>query len=128
MEAEIFAICDYSMISEEKLNIFGVFDSVSIPVLPYTPPFLFVAGRIRFEDRETGKYTVKVDIINSTGEKPFEPFIEETNARINIKHPVYNFSKTLVNVRFNKYGRYSITLYINDKPLKTIPFIISPVM
>ncbi len=127
MEAEIFALCDYSKVQEETLNIIGVFDTLSVKELPLVHPLFFITGRIRFEDGEMGKYTVKVDITNSVGEKPFEPFTE-SNPRLNIRYPVFSFSKTMVNVRFNKYGRYSITLYVNDKALKTIPLIISPVM
>jgi hypothetical protein len=128
MEAEIFALCDYSKIQEDKLNIFGVFDTLRVKELPLVHPLFFIAGRIRFEDGEMGKYTVKVDIINSAGEKPLESITVETNARINVGFPVFSFCKTLTNVRFNKYGRYSITLHVNDKPLKTIPLVISPVM
>ncbi len=128
MEAEIFALCDYSKIQEDKLNIFGVFDTLSVKELPLIHPLFFIAGRIRFEFGEMSNYTVKVDIINSAGEKLFESITVETNARVNIGFPVYSFCKILTNVRFNKYGRYSITLHVNDKPLKTIPLVISPVM
>ncbi|MEO8513078.1 MAG: hypothetical protein ABI543_05950 [Ignavibacteria bacterium] len=128
MQTEIFALCDYSKILEDKLNIFGVFDTLSVKELPLVHPLFFIAGRIRLEYGEIRKFTVKVDITNPSGEKPFEPLIVETNARTNLGDPVYNFSKILTNVRFNKYGRYSITLHVNDKPLRIIPLIISPVM
>ena len=128
MEAEIFAICDYSKIQDDKLNIFGVFDSLRVKELPLVHLIFFIAGRVRFEDGEMGKYSVRIAITNSSGEEPFEPLILETNARINIGFPVYNFCKILTNIRFNKYGRYSITLHVNEKPLKSIPLIISPLM
>lgn len=128
MEAEIFALCDYSKIQEDKLNIFGVFDTLSVKELPLIHSLFFIAGRIRLEYGEMRKFTVKIDIINPSGEKPFEPLIVETNARTNLGYPVYNFCKILTNVCFNKYGRYSVTLHVNDKPLKTIPLIVSPVM
>ncbi len=128
MEAEIFALCDYSKVQEDKLNIFGVFDTLNVKELPLVHPLFFIAGRIRSEYGEIGKFTVKIDIANPSGEIPFEPLIVETNARTNLWYPVYNFCKILTNTRFNKYGRYSVTLYVNDKPLKTIPLIVSPVM
>ena len=44
MEAEIFAICDYSKIQDDKLNIFGVFDSLRVKELPLVHPIFFIAG------------------------------------------------------------------------------------
>lgn len=129
MDADIFTLCEYSKILENKLNIFGVFNTVNVKEIPYIHPLFFIAGRISFEgsDLGKGKYTIKIDIINKDGEKPFEPFIEEIDPRMNIiKSHGYDFSKILTNVQFKAYGRYSITIYVNDKPLKTISLYISP--
>lgn len=56
MEVAMAAICDAANVSVEgKLNITGIFDTISVPSLPAIHPVLCLAFRVKFEYEDKNK-------------------------------------------------------------------------
>ncbi len=116
MEIEIFTLCDFAQDNNSKLTIVGTFDSIHSPKYPAQHPACAVACRLRFAAKEAGEHAFKLRLINAEGKEIIQPV--EGNLTIGTNsgdqavtiNVVINFNQ----LQFEKSGRYSFELYIDD--------------
>lgn len=127
MELEIFTLCDFAQDNNSKLTIVGTFDSISAKQFPVAHPACSIACRMRFAAKEGGEHHFKLRLIDAAGKETIQPVQGDINigtpangqfASINI---VINFNQ----LKFEKPGRYSFELYINDEWRSGLPLFLN---
>lgn len=123
MNIEIFALCDAATDYNGRLNLLGTFDSIRAKQFPVAHPHCAVALRVRFDSIEEGEHAVRISIIDEDG-KSIGPSVD---GNIGVKFPP-NFLSVCANVvlningmKFDKPGRYSIDLAIDNRYEKSLP-------
>lgn len=124
MQIEVFSLCDAALHTSGKLNILGVFDSITVRGLPAKHPHCAIALRIRFTTVEAGAHKVRITMVDEDGksivEKPIEGNIEAKfgeNTRWVTSDLVFNMQ----NMQFPKEGQYSIDLAIDGRQQASLP-------
>jgi hypothetical protein len=88
-----------------------------------------VACRLRFSEKEIGEHGMRLRFIDGAGEeliKPIEGQMNITkprNGQYSAVNLVFNFNQ----IKFNKHGRYSFELYIDDEWVTGLPLFINQV-
>lgn len=129
MKVELFAMCDAATDSAGKLNILGVYDTVGSMKTPFVHPRCAIVVKIRFERIERGEHKIKLNIIDQDG-KPVIPSLE---GPLNIKFPDAAPSATaqmildLQNLKFDKFGEFSIDLAVDGRQEASIPLFVRQV-
>jgi hypothetical protein len=127
MEIEIFTLCDFAQDNNSKLTIVGTFDSIQSKQFPLQHPICSVACRMRFGIKEVGSHDFKLRLIDTAGKEIIKPIEGNINigtppngqfASINI---VVNFNQ----LQFEKAGRYSFELYIDDDWKSGLPLFLN---
>jgi hypothetical protein len=127
MEIEIFTLCDFAQDNNSKLTIVGTFDSIQSKQFPVQHPACSVACRMRFGIKETGGHDFKLRLIDAGGKEIIKPIEGNINigtppngqfASINI---VVNFNQ----LQFEKAGRYSFELYIDEDWKSGLPLFLN---
>ena len=126
MEVEIFALCDAATDYGGKLNLLGTFDSIWAKQFPATHPHCSVALRVRFERIEEGDHRVRISIVDEDG-KSIGPSIDGS---IGVKFPSNSLSVcanmvlNITGMKFEKPGRYSVDLAIDNRHEKSLPLTV----
>ena len=130
MEIEIFTLCDFAQDNNSKLTVVGTFDSINARQFPFVHGNFSVACRLRFSEKEIGIHDMQLRFIDGKGEGLIKPI----EAQINIPAPqnsqysavnlVFNFNQ----VKFDKPGRYSFELYIDDEWRSGLPLFLNQVV
>lgn len=127
MELEIFTLCDFAQDNNSKLTIVGTFDSINARQFPVAHPSCSIACRMRFSVKETGSHHFKIRLVDATGKETIQPVQGDITignppngqfASINV---VINFNQ----LQFEKPGRYSFELYINDEWRSGLPLFLN---
>ena len=127
MEVEIFTLCDFAQDNNSKLTIVGTFDSINARQFPVTHPICSIACRLRFAAKESGAHHFRLRLIDTSGKEIIQPVQGEINiappsnsqfASINI---VINFNQ----LQFEKPGRYSFELYLDDDWRSGLPLFLN---
>ncbi|MCB0716198.1 MAG: hypothetical protein R2796_06350 [Chitinophagaceae bacterium] len=129
MEIEIFTLADFAQDNHSKLTIVGTFDSINAQAFPVVHPACHVATRLRFSDKEIGDHTLKLRLIDDAGKEVIKPI----EGNLNINRPangqfssvnlVINFNQ----LKFEKPGRYSFELYIDDDWKSGLPLFLKKI-
>jgi len=129
MEIEIFTLCDFAQDNNSKLTVVGTFDAIYSKQFPFVQQSFSVACRLRFSEKEVGEHDMRLRFIDGAGKE----FIKDVEGKMNIPQPnngqysainlVFNFNQ----VKFEKAGRYSFELYIDDEWESGLPLFISQV-
>jgi hypothetical protein len=120
MDIEAFLLCD-SATSQGKLNILGVFDTISSLKLASS----VLAIRIRFEKIEEGNHQITIHIIDEDG-KSICP-CPKWDIPVSVKVPNKldstreHFALHLPGLDFAKYGKYRIDLAIDGQLKGSLP-------
>ena len=127
MEIEIFTLCDFAQDNSGKLTVVGTFDGIYSKQFPFVKANFSVACRLRFSEKEAGAHDMRLRFTD--GDK--QEFIKPIEGQINIAKPqngqysavnlVFNFNQ----VKFEKAGRYSFELYIDDDWSSGLPLFIN---
>lgn len=127
MEIEIFTLADFAQDNNSKLTIVGTFDSIQSKQFPSTHPACAVACRLRFAAKEAGSHDFKLRLIDIDGKETIKPI----EGNINIGNPpngqfaainiVVNFNQ----LQFEKAGRYSFELYIDEDWKSGLPLFLN---
>ncbi len=130
MEIEIFTLCDFAQDNHSKLTVVGTFDSIHSKQLPFVQGSFSVACRLRFSEKEVGEHDMRLRFIDGEGKELIKPI----EGKMNIAHPrngqysavnlVFNFNQ----VKFEKKGRYSFELYIDDEWESGLPLFVDQVV
>jgi hypothetical protein len=126
MEIDIFAICDFAQDVSGKLTIVGTFDTIFAPALPAIHPVCSIAASIRFRNNEAGQHSFRISIVDGS-DKEIVPFISG-NLKVQIPpdgewgtaHIVVGIGQ----LKLPYCGKYSVNLLLDDKQIKSLPFIV----
>ena len=127
MEIEIFTLADFAQDNNSKLTIVGTFDSIFAKQFPVLHPSCAVACRLRFSVKETGTHNFKLRLINSSGHEIISPIqgnisvVKPTNGQYSTVNVVVNFNQ----LKFDKPGRFSFELYLNEEWMSGLPLFLS---
>jgi hypothetical protein len=123
MTIEVFALCDAATVSGGKLNILGAFDSVYATQLPMTHQQCAIALRMRFTRIEEGNHRIKINVVDLDG-RPIMPGID---GNLGVKFStddesaVANFIININQLKFERYGQYSIDLAVDSRHEASLP-------
>ncbi|MBK8575253.1 MAG: hypothetical protein IPN90_06080 [Elusimicrobia bacterium] len=126
MKIEVFALCDAATEGGGKLNLLGAFDVMSASSLPLIHPSCAVAIRIRFKRIESGAHRVKLDMVDEDGRHVVPAFETTVDIRPEegVESAVANLLLNFQQLRFEKFGRYSIDLAIDGRQEGSLPVYI----
>ena len=126
MEIEIFTLADFAQDNNSKLTIVGTFDSINAREFPLVHPACTIACRMRFGSKESGEHAMKLRLINEEGKEIIQPIEGNitigapANGQFNTINVVINFSQ----LKFEKAGRYSFELYLDDDWKSGLPLFL----
>jgi hypothetical protein len=127
MNIEAFLISDAASDQQGKLNVLGAFDAIVAPTAPITHPLFSVALRIRFPKSESGNHPFRINIINEDGKSILAKPIDG-NVNVQIKQAeeslVINIVGNFRDIRFEKFGRYSVDLTMDGKQRGSLPLYV----
>lgn len=126
MEIEIFTLADYAQDNSSKLTIVGTFDSIQSKQFPVVHSACFVACRLRFSAKEMGPHDFKLRLIDEKGEELIPPMTGTINipTTTNGQLSSINIVAQLAQLKFDKPGRYSFELYIDDEWRSGLPLFL----
>lgn len=124
MQIEAFLICDAATDQAGKLNILGAFDGIFGRSAPVVHPQFSVALRIRFLKSESGNHPFRINIVDEDG-KSILPKPVDGNVGVQIQDAdrsvVVNLVGHLRDVRFERFGRYSVDLTMDGRQRGSLP-------
>ena len=127
MNIEVFSLCDAATVDNVgKLNVLGVFDSISSASMPVVYPHCAVALRIRFDNIERGEHRVTVNFIDQDGQH----VIPSANGNINVnfqdsqRSGAANLVLNLQMFKIEKFDEYSIDLAIDGRKEASLPLFV----
>jgi hypothetical protein len=126
MEIEIFTLCDFAQDNNGKLIIIGTFDTIAAQQFPCVQPTCAVAGRIRFSEKELGAHSFRLRLIDGNGKELIQSIEGElqVNRSNAANHSTINFVFNFGQLKFDKPGRYSFELYMDDEWKSGLPLIL----
>jgi len=127
MELEIFTLCDFAQDNNGKLLVVGTFDTINMQQLPAQINSCFIAARIRFTDGEKGKIPLGLYIKSAEGEDVIPPLDGELQIPYvqGIESIAQNLCIGIGGIQIKKYGKYTISISLNGKEMKTLPLYIT---
>ena len=127
MDVEAFLICDAANDHYGKLNLLGAFDAIIAPSAPIVHPQFSVALRIRFKKSESANHPFRINVVDEDGKSIFpKPFDGNVNVQIQEaeESAVINLIVNMRDVRFEKFGRYSVDLTMDGKQRGSLPLFV----
>ena len=127
MEIEIFTLCDFAQDSHSKLTVVGTFDAIFSKQYPFVQANFSVACRLRFSEKETGPHDMRLRFVNGSGEELMKPVEGKMNIALprNGQYSAVNLVFNFNQVKFDKPGRYSFELYIDDEWRSGLPLFLN---
>jgi hypothetical protein len=127
LEVEAFLLADAATDQGGKLNVLGAFDSILAPTAPVGHPAFSIAMRIRFSKSESGNHPFRINIVNEDG-KSILPRPLEGNIEVGVQNADESAAVNLVanfrDVRFEKFGKYSVDLSVTGKQRGSLPIYV----
>ncbi|MBL0058748.1 MAG: hypothetical protein IPP35_06510 [Elusimicrobia bacterium] len=129
MNIEVFALCDAATEGGGKLNLLGAFDVILASQLPLAHPSCAVALRIRFKRIEAGPHRIKVNVVDEDGRSNVPAFETSIDIRPTEgdESAVANLILNFQQLRFEKFGRYSIDLAVDGRQEGSLPLYVRAV-
>ena len=129
MEIEIFTLCDFAQDNSGKLTVVGTFDGINSKQFPFTQANFSVACRLRFAEKETGSHDMRLRFIDIDGKEILQPIQGQMNIPkpINGQYSTINLVFNLSQIKFDKAGRYSFELYIDDEWESGLPLFVNQI-
>lgn len=122
MNVEIFSLCNYSFVNKATLSIIDSIDAIFSAQVPATHILFFVVAKVRFEESEFGEHSFRITMENPDGDMIFD-----ISDRVQAK-PDFSTDSAAVNIsvqmdamEFHVFGRYSVSLFIDDSRINTLP-------
>ena len=118
MELRVFLLADYANISDDKLNIIGVFDTITSKQFPFKFPSMHLAIKLVTEQEEHDvEHTIKVLFVDekeekvANGEGKFTIPGSDTGHR---SKAILNFAIAMREIMFEKPSNYEVRLIVNE--------------
>ena len=123
MDIEVFVLCDAATDYGGKLNLLGTFDSIWARQFPSVHPHCAIALRVRFERLEAGDHRFRITIVDEDG----KPAVPAVDGSLGVACPTHvpsvsaNLVLNINGLKFEKPGRYSVNLAIDNRHEKSLP-------
>lgn len=124
MELKVFLLADHANISNDKLNIIGVFDTITSQQFPFKFPSMHLAIKFVTEQEEIDvEHTIKVQFVDqdeeeiANGEGSFTMPGSATGHR---SKATLNFSIAMRDIVFEKPSHYEVRLIVDGELKGTI--------
>lgn len=129
MEIEIFTLADFAQDNHSKMTIVGTFDSIHARQFPCIHPACSIACRLRFAAKESGSHSFRVTLTDAKGKELIQPVEGTMNigAPANGQFSSVNFVINFNQLKFEKPGRYSFELTIDNEWVSGLPLFLLPV-
>lgn len=129
MEIEIFTLCDFAQDNNGKLTVVGTFDGIHSKQFPFTQTNFSVACRLRFAEKETGSHDMRLRFIDGDGKELLQPIQGQMNIPkpTNGQYSTINLVFNLSQIKFDKAGRYSFELFIDNEWESGLPLFINQI-
>lgn len=127
MKVEIFTLCDAATTDAGgKLNILGSFDRLMAKEAPVTHPQCALAIKLRYERLEEGQKRIRISFIDSDGTSVMPTLDAPTQVQFPPNEPSVTSCLVLVlqQLKFPKFGEYSIDLAVDDRHEAAIPLFV----
>jgi hypothetical protein len=129
MEIDIFSLCDFAQDMSGKLTIVGTFDKIWAREFPAIHPTCSIVARIRYSIKESGQHSFKISILSDSGEEIPPPLFGKLDLKIPSEQE-WGSANIVIGISLLKlpsYGRYSVNLLLDNKQIKSLPFIVKKV-
>ena len=116
MKVPLLLLADYVNVAQgNKLNIMGVFTTITADAFPYVHPSMMLVAQFRADPTESGDFKLALRIMAADGERVFDAKGDLTipNGKFEEKNIAQLF--TLNNVKFPKPGEYAVVGLINGE-------------
>ena len=123
MTIQTAVVCDAATDYAGKLNLLGTFDTIFAQKLPALHPQCSVALRIVFERIEEGAHKLRMNFVDEDG-KSIMPNVDvpvEVGVPADSHFVSRNFILNIQQLKFDKYGLYSIDIAIDGRQEISIP-------
>lgn len=125
MNVEMLALCDFAQDAMGKMTIIGAFDAITVREFPSIHPLMCVAARIRFQVYELGSHSVRIEIVDSAGDRLTPPLDGTMNVDgIGGDSACANMALNIVNARVEQEGSWKLVLSIDGQERATVPLYI----
>lgn len=114
-------LCDLAFLSQGgKANVIGIFKVIYSNQFPAIHPKFSVITSLTL-DNLIGKHQQNLKIVEEEDGKKIGPIID-FNFEVNNKKQEVNLISDIVNIAFEKPGKYSLKIILDNKEIYTIPF------
>lgn len=123
MNIDVFTLCDAATNTNGKLNIFGVFNTISATKTPAIHAQCAVALRTRFSRLEQGKHQIQLRFVDADGKSIMPDLDGELNVKFD-NGSMYAVSELVLQIQrlvFPKFGDYAVDLMIDGRHEKSLP-------
>ncbi len=125
MQVEILALCDFAQDVMGKLNVIGCFDAITVREFPSVHPLMCVAARIRFQVYELGSHAVRMELVDSSGDRLAPALDGSMNVNgIGGDSACANLALNISNLRVEKEGSWRLILSIDGQERASAPLYI----
>jgi hypothetical protein len=125
VNVELAVVADYASVSENKLNILGIFREVRAEELPVAVPHLYLVVTFEAEPAEYGKeWSIRIVLReNHDGDQ-----LLSLEGPVQVPQPLQPGDRVYVNqvvgltgIRFEHEGDYSFSVMVDDNEKASIP-------
>lgn len=127
MKTRIAVLADYASLSiEHKLNIMGIFTTISATQTPLVHPQMKLVTQFEFEVSETGQHEMRIILVDDDGRELFN-----IAAMVNIQHPhdgrpvLMNQIFDLAHLAFPAFGDYEFRILLDGEIVTEAPLTIA---
>ncbi len=125
MDVEILALCDFAQDTLGKLTIVGAFYAITVRETPSVHPLMSIAARVRFQVYELGAHTVRMELLDASGDRLAPPLDGSMNINgIGGDSACANLVLNMTNLRIEREGSWRLVLTIDDQERATVPLFI----
>ena len=126
MNVEILTLCEDVQRREDGAYILvNPFDAFRPATVPYTHAKCFVFGKIRFN--KAGTYYLKAKLVDQNNKAVSLLFQGPIELDDSPHHSgSASFPYRLNNLTFERFGKYSIVLFVDDRKLFSVPCFVAP--
>jgi hypothetical protein len=125
MQIEAFMLADSASDYQGKLCLLGAFDTIGSKQLPVNHRHAAVVLRLRFEQVEQGRHTVKLSLIDEDGKA-----LVDLDGEVNVGFPAdrdsaaVNLLLNMNDLKFANFGSYTFDLAIDGQLRARLPLYV----
>ncbi len=128
MKTRIAVLADYAGLSiEHKLNILGIFTTLSAPRIPAVHAQMKVVTQFAFDPGEAGLHALRIVLVDADGQELLSLSAEfllqpAQDGRSVMVNQIFD----LTNLSFLAFGDYEFRVLVDDETVAEIPLTVVP--